>query len=58
MELYIVLALLVAVLVARAFGFGSNDRIDDQREFNKLRAEWKAGRGGPIKPLIFNAKIR
>ena len=58
MELYLVLALLVLTLAARALGFGSTDRIDDQREVTRRRAEWKAGRGGPIEPLILTVRIR
>ena len=58
MELYLVLALLALTLAARALGFGSNDRIDDQVEFRRQRTEWKAGRGGPIEPLILNVRIR
>ncbi|AMV28815.1 hypothetical protein VT84_30760 [Gemmata sp. SH-PL17] len=54
----IVLVLLVAVLAARCFGFGGNDRIDDQCEFNRLRATWKAGRAGPMAPVIFTARVR
>lgn len=46
-----VLGYLVCLLTA-------HDRIDDRRAVAAARAEWKAGRGGPILPLVFRVRVR